>query len=159
MSGAIPSRPAPAWAGRAELFLFLLLLAGPAGAADPADSLHSPTPRGALIRSALVPGWGQYCNGRPLKAVLFATGAAGFLGKAVAEQHGLNRAADAGRSDQELQDRAARRNTWVLCLLATSTLAGLDAYVDAQLAHFEIAAQVRAGPGMALVELRVPWGQ
>lgn len=138
--------------------LAFLLLAGSA-TAEPADTLASLTPRGALLRSALLPGWGQYANGRPFKALLFSAAAAGFLGKAIAEARGLDRAEAAGHSDRELQDRAARRNTWVLGLLATSTLAGLDAYVDAQLAGFAVAAQARAGPGVALVEFRVSRGQ
>ncbi len=139
---------------RYGLVCLLLLSSHPAAAQSP-DTLNTPTPRGVLLRSLVLPGWGQWANGRPFKALVFGGAAAGFLGKAAVEQRDLGRAADQGRDDEELQDRAARRNTWVLCLLATSTLAGLDAYVDAHLADFEVAARIRAGPEMALLEVRI----
>ena len=152
MSGDIPSRLAPAWA--AELLL-VLLLAVPAMARAPVDSLQTQAPRKALIRSLLLPGWGQYANGRPFKALGFGAAAAVLAGRVVAQQRSLSRATDRGASDLELQDLAAGRNTRVLLLLANATLAGIDAYVDAQLAGFDVSVGPRAGPGVALLELRL----
>ena len=118
-------------------------------------------PRAALIRSALVPGWGQLDNGHPLKAALFAGTAAGFLAAVVVERDNLSGtdaeigdARDAlaslvaaGGDDPQLrariaqlesdfEDQAARRNTRLLYLFTTATLAAVDAYVDAHLADF-----------------------
>ena len=118
-------------------------------------------PRTALIRSAAVPGWGQYRNGHPLKAVLFGGTAIGFLAAALVERDNLSRTnreirdartglamlAAAGADDTQLrasmvqlegqfEDQAARRNTRLLYLFTTATLAAVDAYVDAHLADF-----------------------
>lgn len=96
------------------------------------DSAHadSLSPRAALLRSALLPGWGQLYNGKPYKAAFFAAVSAGFLGVAVAEQIALNDA----QSPFESEERAARRNTRILFFALSVTFAALDAYVDAHLA-------------------------
>ncbi len=118
-------------------------------------------PRTALIQSALVPGWGQLNNGHLLKAALFGGTAVGFLAAVFVERDNLNRtdmeigdARDAlsglvaaGGDDPQLrariaqlegefEDQAARRNTRLLYLFTTATLAAVDAYVDAHLADF-----------------------
>jgi hypothetical protein len=118
-------------------------------------------PRTALIRSALVPGWGQYSNDRPVKAALFGATAVGFLAAVLVERNNLSRTSDdirtarnsladlvaVGGGDSQLQnqitqlegkfeDQSARQNTRLLYLFATATLAGVDAYVDAHLADF-----------------------
>ena len=151
MFGDIPSRPAIISAAK---LLILLLLAAPALAQTPADSLQTQAPRKALIRSLLLPGWGQYANGRPFKALGFGAAAVVLAGRVVAQQRALSRADRRGAPDLELEDLAAGRNTRVLRLLANATLAGIDAYVDAQLAGFELSLGPRAGPGMALLEVR-----
>ena len=152
MSGDTPSRPAPVWGAE---FLLLLFLATQAVAQTPPDSSQTQTPRRALIHSLLAPGWGQYVNGRPFKALGFGTAAVVLAGRVVAQQRSLGRATRRGASDLELQNLVAGRNTRVLLLLANATLAGIDAYVDAQLAGFEVSVGPRAGPGVALLELRL----
>lgn len=91
------------------------------------------TPKGALWRSALVPGWGQFRNGRHIKAVLFSAAAAGFAGASISETRNLNRI-----EDSERQAVAGRRNTRLLLFVATATFSALDAYVDAHLADFGV---------------------
>ena len=90
-----------------------------------------PTPKGALWRSALIPGWGQLRNGRYFKAVLFSAAAAGFAGASISETRNLDRA-----EAPERQAAAGRRNTRLLLFIATATFSALDAYVDAHLADF-----------------------
>jgi hypothetical protein len=131
------------------------LLAIPALARAPVDSLQTQPPRKALVRSLLLPGWGQYANGRPFKALGFGAAAVVLAGRVVAQQRALDRADRRGAPDLELEDLAAGRNTRVLLLVANATLAGIDAYVDAQLAGFEVEVGPRAGPGMALLEVRL----
>ena len=143
-------------------------------------------PRTALIRSALVPGWGQYSNDRPVKAALFGTTAVGFLAAVLVERNNLSRTSDdirgarnswaeldaAGRDPQlqnqitqlegKFEDQTARQNTRLLYLFATATLAGLDAYVDAHLADFgSRATRVNFETGSAAVfvnlTLRLPF--
>lgn len=93
------------------------------------DSL---VPRAALLRSAILPGWGQLYNGKPYKAFFFASASATLFAMAAAEQIAL----DDARSPQEHEDRVARRNTRILFFALSATLAGIDAYVDAHLARF-----------------------
>ncbi len=89
------------------------------------------TPKGALWRSALIPGWGQLHNGGYFKAVLFSAAAAGFAGASISETRNLDRA-----EASERQAAAGRRNTRLLLFIATATFSALDAYVDAHLADF-----------------------
>ena len=136
------------------LFFVYLFCSLPALAETaPADTLQGPTPRGALLRSAIVPGWGQYYNKRPFKALLFGTAAVGLLGASILESHYLGQAGTA----IEHQDRTARRNTRVLLLIATSTFAALDAFVDAHLAALEIESELEIEPGRATLSLKIPW--
>ena len=103
------------------------------------DSLE---PRAALIRSAILPGWGQLYNGKPYKALLFAGAGATLFSMAATEQSALNDA----RSPQEHEDRIAQRNTRILFFALSVTLASVDAYVDAHLARFANRWDVHAGP-------------
>ena len=114
-----------------------------------------------MIRSAMVPGWGQYSNGHPLKATLFSASAVTFLAAAWSKigdlgdtsdrielaERKLQAAIAEGRSDiglreallaleSEHEDDAARRNTYFLGLFATMTFSALDAYIDAHLVDF-----------------------
>ncbi|MDA0337281.1 MAG: hypothetical protein O2782_19125 [bacterium] len=110
-----------------------------------ADSVTGLSPRGALLRSALIPGWGQLSQGHPWKAVLFSGAGIGWLSAALADAASVGNAATA----TVRQDRAARRNTRVLFYVITATLAGLDAYVDAHLDDFHL----EADPFMAGAQL------
>ena len=107
-----------------------------AAAADTANRELVPakarlTPKGALWRSALVPGWGQLRNGRYIKAVLFSSSAVAFAGASVSETRNLGSV-----EGQDRQAAAGRRNTRLLLFIATATFSALDAYVDAHLADF-----------------------
>ena len=134
-----------------RLFLILLslgLLSAQTGA-QTADRSHSVTahsdslePRAALMRSAILPGWGQLYNGKPYKALLFAGAGATLFSMAAAEQRALGDA----RSPHEHEDRVARRNTRILFFALSVTLASIDAYVDAHLARFADRWDVYTGP-------------
>jgi hypothetical protein len=103
-----------------------------------------------LLRSAVLPGWGQYYNEKPWKALGFGAAATGFLTAAIVELHSLRRA----QTPQERRDLAARRNSRILYLGFTTTLAALDAYVDAHLANFKSMAVV-ARPGEVLLKATI----
>ncbi len=144
--------------GALVLALLVCLPIQPTGAEEAAaDTSQRPTPRGALLRSGVLPGWGQYSNERPLKALLFATAAAGFLTMAVAESRALARA----RTPSEHESRAARRNSAFLYVAGTATFAALDAYVDAHLADFEasplLEARLDRDPGGVSLRVSVAW--
>jgi len=177
---ALPTERHPARRTGWQLFLFIVLssrlpAAAPAGLdSTRTDSLPSPNPRSALIRSAVLPGWGQYYNQRPLKAVFFAGTATGLLSTVIAEQRDLNqlseKLADLRREDpssaridaleRASQDQAGKRNTRLLYLVLAVTFSALDAYVDAHLADFDAVAEtgeIQLRPGGALLRLKAVW--
>ncbi len=137
----------------------LLLLVAVTAQAQPVDEADTVTvasadsaasadlsPRSALLRSTLIPGWGQWSIGHPVKAVIFAGAGAGWLWAAASE---ASRVDDATTALQR-EDRAATRNTRVLSYVITAILAGLDAYVDAHLDGFEVDADPFANLGARL---------
>jgi hypothetical protein len=121
----------------------------PAGAArcdEPPESSQTarrPSPKGALLRSAAYPGWGQLSNGKPYKACVIMAVEAYFVGVAVTANR---RAADAeelaaAATEAEvaaLEEKRAhyedRRNAHLWWLGAAILYSMLDAYVDASLA-------------------------
>lgn len=107
-------------------------------------SLRGPSPKGALLRSAAYPGWGQLANGKPYKACIVMAVEAYFLGSAFSANR---RAADADELASvattqaeiaALEDKRAiyedRRNAHLWWLGAAILYSMLDAYVDASLA-------------------------
>jgi len=162
--GATQSRPAHVWA----LSLVLLLAPGQPLLAAEADSSYSDTlaaPRSALVRSALVPGWGQYYNGRPFKALFFSALSSASLAAVVIEERQLGQLSDqldrlqaSGGSpnliaDQErrFQNQAGKRNTRLLYFALSVAGAAIDAYVDAHLADFGTTVDLALRPGGVLL--------
>jgi hypothetical protein len=112
-----------------------------------ARPVKSVSPKGAVLRSALYPGWGQLSNGKPYKACVVFGVEVYFAGVAVL----------AGRRAQDLLDRSRfavseveladlerryeeyieRRNAYLWWLGAAVLYSMLDAYVDAGLADVE----------------------
>lgn len=94
------------------------------------------SPSGAALRSLVIPGWGQYYNGKKIKAALAFAGEAGLLGMAL---HWNNKAADAklaNDDDNRLLFEDWRNGCyWGLAALIVYSM--LDAYVDAQLSDFD----------------------
>jgi len=107
-------------------------------------------PWAIMTRSALLPGWGQWTNGRPAKA-LGVTALELGAGYATLAAHrdaddALERlhAAEAALDDEAAAQAAAdydaaynRRTTWAWVLGTTLALSMLDAYVDAHLLQFD----------------------
>ncbi|MDL1874642.1 hypothetical protein FBQ85_05635 [Cytophagia bacterium CHB2] len=97
---------------------------------------HKKSPSGAALRSLVIPGWGQYYNGKKIKAGLAFAGEAGLLGMAL---HWNSRAADAKRANDETRQLQYEdwRNGCYWGLAALIVYSMLDAYVDAQLSDFD----------------------
>ncbi len=108
----------------------------------------SKSPSGALLRSLLVPGWGQSYTGHWIKAVVFLGTDAGLiygaivqhdkykenlenidLAKTPSAQERFGRLADFYRDD---------RNRLVWWTVGLTLIAGFDAYVEAHLYDFRI---------------------
>ncbi|MHC4717418.1 MAG: DUF5683 domain-containing protein [Planctomycetota bacterium] len=142
-----------------------------ASAAAASDTAAAPlTPRQVLIRSAVLPGWGQWASGHRIKGVVFGVAAAGLASYTVAAQRDLDQVSaqldDLRRQDPfspliagletEVQGLAGDRNTRMLYVALAITAAAVDAYVDAHLADFgnetdlALAPMPGPGPGLAL---------
>ena len=150
MCGATRLRLACGWTS-----LLLALLAGhPAGAAGAeTDSTRTdtlPSAHGALLRSAVLPGWGQFYNGRPVKGLFFGAASATALTSVVVEHRRIRSAP----TPEAHQDRTARRNSRLLYLALSVALAAIDAYVDAHLADFGTEMQVEMRRGKAWLRLQ-----
>lgn len=150
MCGATRLRLACGWAS----LLFALLAGQPACATDAeTDSTRTdtlPSAHGALLRSAVLPGWGQYYNGRPVKGLFFSAASATALTAVVVEHRRIRSAP----TPEEHQDRTARRNSRLLYFVVSVALAATDAYVDAHLADFGAAIQVEMRRGKAWLRLK-----
>lgn len=159
-AGRDPVRCTGLATGTALALAWLLAGGDPVSGVDSgvaADTTRGPSPRGALCRSLLIPGWGQLANGRPVKAVFCGVTSAALLTSVVARQ----RALDEATTPLDHQDRAGRRNTGLLLLGLSITLSALDAYVDAQLRGFttaEATLSVRPEVGGAMVCLSLGSG-
>ncbi|HEU4697934.1 MAG TPA: hypothetical protein VFS40_02045 [Gemmatimonadales bacterium] len=131
--------------------------AAPAAAATPAAApgRGHPSPTGALVRSLLVPGWGQLYVHRPLTAGLFVGLEAVTLGFALKYNHELRQARQAGDS-AAIQDKTNKREDWLVYMGVNHLLAGLEAYVSAHLADFPRDLELRAVPGGVAGRVALP---
>ncbi len=141
------------------------------------DSLRAvlPSPTGALLRSLVLPGWGQWYAQAYWKAPVFLVGNALCAVLTVVNQRRYaelqRQIADASASNADaielfrlraLRDAYAQRRDlalagWVLAYL----LAAVDAYVSAHLAGFDVSEQLSCAPlpspsgGAFAVQLRL----
>ncbi|HQU70988.1 MAG TPA: DUF5683 domain-containing protein [Calditrichia bacterium] len=97
------------------------------------------SPRGAILRSAVLPGWGQWYNEKRWKALLVLGVNATLAGTSWHYHQRWADSNDAGTPDKSLRDR---RNTynWYFGLSYLLTMA--DAYVDAYLFKFDEAMDI-----------------
>jgi hypothetical protein len=129
--------------------LSLIILAQPlrgSGETRP-DSAPPPleyrNPTGALLRSSVLPGWGQFYNDKPVKGIIMGLAETSLLAWLIAE----HAAAEGARDDYsesgdpaDLERYETHRQTRLDLIWYTSAawLYGmLDAYVDAHLYCFE----------------------
>jgi Family of unknown function (DUF5683) len=175
-------RPVRGWFLAGLVGASALVPAAAARAADPpparraaaADTVrHRSPPFRVMLRSAVLPGWGQMYNGKPIKAALVVAGEGLLVYKALDELHKENDAIakqslysfgtpeyDAAVASEERHYNLKVNYIW--WAVAVHLLQMADAYVDAHLADFsaEVAPGVTfpgAGrpPGLAVsVRLR-----
>jgi hypothetical protein len=117
-----------------------LMISVELSAKEPSQSLKTnkeKSPTGALLRSMIVPGWGQLYNGKPLKAVIYAGAQLSFL-------YGAHMQNDRYHyyRDLEINDYAdfykSDRNRLLWWLFGITLLSMGDAFVDAHLYGFDV---------------------
>ncbi len=111
------------------------------------DTTRLPSPRGAMIRSILFPGWGQWYNGKRLKAGFVFVVETSLIANAVYQNCLASKAAD----EAERFVYTDRRNQSLWWLAGAILLSSLDAYVDAQLAGFDIGPDLSWTPARGFV--------
>ncbi|MCK4806130.1 MAG: hypothetical protein KAT09_00715 [Candidatus Aegiribacteria sp.] len=95
----------------------------------------SRNPSAALLRSAVLPGWGQFYNDEPLKGVVFGTASLGLLSLLISE-HIASEEARNNNDDPAYQVHSQRRLDLIWYTSAAWLFGMLDAYVDAYLYSF-----------------------
>ncbi len=98
----------------------------------------APSPGGAFWRSAALPGWGQFYNGRPIRGLVYGGVVAVCAGMAV---RNWDRALGTYESGSLFWKRRAwtrGRNNWLILGGVTYILCAVDAYVDAHLQTFDV---------------------
>jgi len=99
------------------------------------DSVKSgaKNPTGAMIRSMVFPGWGQWYNGKKFKAFIAFGAQTGLLANAIY----LNQQLVKSKEEYEQNFYIENRNISVWWLIGVTLLSITDAYVDAHLADFD----------------------
>ncbi len=109
-----------------------------------------PSPRGALWRALVFPGWGQWYNEKKWKAALVFVAETGLIANAVY----WNQRAQGAINSYDRAFYVDNRNLSNWWLLFTVFMSATDAYVDAQLANFDVSPDLSARPGAVAVGLR-----
>ena len=114
------------------------------------ESPQQKSPGGAVLRSLLVPGWGQFYNGQKIKAAIVCAGEVALIGTAVYWDRQASNAPD----DQTGFVYRDYRNQALWFLAGTIVLSMLDAYVDAQLADFDEDPSLALDPKLNMLSKR-----
>ncbi len=94
------------------------------------------SPAGAMLRSVIIPGWGQVAARQPARgAIYFTVWSAGLY--MIVKTNSEASSADRG-GDEELADsKKGAREDWIVFTGLWALFSGVDAWVSAQFAGFE----------------------
>ncbi len=111
------------------------------------DSTGTLRPSSAMLRSALLPGWGQLYTGHPFKAAWVAAAGATFVtltvradarvGDLAARRSSTPDPADRSALEADIEAWRVERRRWLVWSATLWIYAVVDAYVDAQLHDFD----------------------
>lgn len=99
----------------------------------PADSVRVKNPTSAMIRSIIIPGGGQFYNGKWFKGILIAGTEIGLVANAVVQNQFAQQAVD--EDERFFYEDNRNLSYWLLGAALLYSVA--DAYVDAQLFAFD----------------------
>jgi hypothetical protein len=115
--------------------------------ADTTQKIHKPYPTGALLRSAVVPGWGQYYNKKYIKGSVIAAAETYLIVGIVTNWRDASKHKKNFQGSDSLEYKASefdkyehnidQRNIRMWLLAAGILYSMFDAYVDAQLWDFK----------------------
>ncbi|MFZ5516404.1 MAG: DUF5683 domain-containing protein [Candidatus Zhuqueibacterota bacterium] len=106
--------------------------------------IASKSPNGAMIRSLIIPGWGQWYNKKKLKAVVVFGTETGILINSIYLNQMTQKSTTTAEREYYLNNRNLS-NWWLVGALLFSVA---DAFVDAQLSDFD------ESPVLAFLEIR-----
>ena len=92
-------------------------------------------PKKAMLHSLLIPGWGQLDNGSRKKAALLFVAEIFIIGGYLYENSLVNKGS---LSEFERENHRTNRNSYVIYWFVSKIIGITDAYVDAQLADFDV---------------------
>ena len=122
-----------------------------------ADSGQRPVaPFGAFWRSLLVPGWGQLKVGRKMTAGLFVITEGITVGMSIKANRDLGYLRRTGADSAAIAAKVRAREDWYVLLAVNHLLAGLEAFIAAQLLDFPAELHVERSPGRVDAGVSLP---
>ena len=112
-----------------------------------------PSPKGAMIRSILLPGWGQWYNKKKIKAGIFFLAETGIIGGAVYWDREAKNTTNILYRDFAIDNRNLA--FWYLGGFILISMA--DAFVDAHLSGFDVSPELGILPGDQGVKIAVKY--
>jgi len=114
------------------------------------------SPGSVLWRSLLLPGWGQLRLGRKLTAGFFLLAEGVTLGMSLKANSDLRHLRQIGADTATINAKSRTREDWLVLLGVNHLLAGLEAYIAANLSDFPAELRFRREPGGFGASLRIP---
>jgi hypothetical protein len=133
------------------------LAAADTSPATPIDTIKVRSrPAAALWRSLLIPGWGQVRLGRKLTAGFFVLTEGLTLGMALKANSELRYLRRTGADTAAINAKSQTREDWLVLLAVNHLLAGLEAYIAANLTDFPAELKVERVPAGFGASVSVP---
>ncbi len=104
--------------------------------------VHKKSPTGAMLRSLVFPGWGQWYNNKKIKAIVFFCGETALLTNAIYLNQQLVNSEDLATREFYINNR----NLSVWWLVGVVLFSMGDAFVDAHLADFDESPSLTISP-------------
>lgn len=99
---------------------------------NPDSTVSVKSPRGAMIRSIIFPGWGQWYNGKKLKSLIIFSAEAGCVAGYIIQNNRFN----SSTTDIEREFYRDDRNKFIWWISGVILYSMLDSFVDAYLYGF-----------------------